>query len=1302
MVDALPDSAGAVTTLGQSGAIEVFFSYAREDEALRDELAKHLSTLQREGVITAWHDREIIAGGELDRELDQHLNTAQIILLLASADFFASDDLYNIQLKRALERHQAGEARVIPVLLRPVDWENTPLGKLQPLPRNGEPITRWTNQDQAFLEVAQGIRRAVLWKALRARSGEQTALLCPYRGLFAFREEDAPFFFGREAFIGPLVEAVRTQPLVAVLGPSGSGKSSLVFAGLMPELRVEGEWLVASFRPKERPLYELATVLIELWEPEESKARRDRDAEELALDLLGGKRQLRERVARILESHPNHRRLLLVVDQFEELYTLCRDSEEQKRFLDELLKAIQGDEPGQGSAGLTLVLTLRADFLGQALSYGPFADALQHADLKLRSMYREELQRAIEEPAERWGLRLEEGLTRRILDEVGGEPGNLPLLEFALTLLWQRQEEEQLTHRAYDEIGGVAAALAKHAEAVYSQLNETEQTQAQRIFLQLIRPGEGTEDTRRLATRSDVGEDNWELVAKLAGARLVVTGRNEASESETVEVVHEALIREWQRLRDWMRADRTFRTWQERLRAAMRQWETSSHDEGALLRGAPLAEATDWLEKRQGELSLTEREFIQVSLRLREQEEAARKRRQQWITRSLTGGLVGALVLVVFAGWQLHGAIISQSVTLSKSSELLLASDLNFDALLESLRAARKLKQAIWSDVSTRNQVRGTLQQAAYSSQERNRFQSHQDSVDSIEFSPNGQQLATLGEDGIARLWDLKGKQLAQFKPATGRVDSIEFSPNSQQLATGGEDGIARLWDLKGKQLAQFKPATGGVTSIEFSPNSQQLATGGADGTARLWDLKGKQLAQFKHSIDYITSIEFSPNSQQLATGGADGTARLWDLKGKQLAQFKHSIDYITSIEFSPNGQQLATLGSELDGTARLWDLKGKQLAQFKPTTGGVDSIDFSPNGQQLATRGSGLDGTARLWDLKGKQLAQFKHPTGSVDSIEFSPNGQQLATGGEDGTARLWDLKGKQLAQFKHATGSVDSIEFSPNGQQLATGGEDGTARLWDLKGKQLAQFKHATGSVDSIEFSPNGQQLATGGFDDGTARLWDLKGKQLAQFKHPTGGVTSIDFSPNGQQLATRGSGADGTARLWDLKGKQLAQFKHPTGGVTSIDFSPNGQQLATGGADGTARLWDLKGKQLTQFKHPTGHVTSIDFSPDGQQLATGGLDGTVRLWDLKGKQLAQFKHPTGGVYRIDFSPNGQQLATRGLDGTARLWDLKGKQLAQFKPATGGVTSIDFSPDGQQLATGGFDDGTARLWDLKGKQLA
>ena len=342
-------------------------------------------------------------------------------------------------------------------------------------------------------------------------------------------------------------------------------------------------------------------------------------------------------LTRILQQRPPSSRLLLVTDQFEEVYTHGAEAGVGRQFVDVLLSAAEVPE-------VVLLLTLRADFLGQALAYRPLADALQDADIKMGPMNAAELSRAIQEPAAVRGVDFESGLVARILDDVAGQPGALPLLEFALTLLWERQDQGTLTHAAYEAIGQVEGALAHYADQTVGRLSPADQELAPQVFTQLVAPGAGTQDTRRIATRAELGETGWELVNRLAGARLVVTDLTPSGE-EAAELVHEALIHDWRRLRGWMDADHAFRHWQERLRLGLHQWQATDLDAGALLRGAPLAEAENWLARRDHAIGSQELDYIQASIGLREKERRQRRLRLLGIASVL--GLAAILVTVV-------------------------------------------------------------------------------------------------------------------------------------------------------------------------------------------------------------------------------------------------------------------------------------------------------------------------------------------------------------------------------------------------------------------------------------------------------------------------------------------------------------------------------------------------------------------------------------------------------------------------------------------------------------------------------
>ncbi|HAT14592.1 MAG TPA: hypothetical protein DCS91_14415 [Microcoleaceae bacterium UBA11344] len=771
----------------------------------------------------------------------------------------------------------------------------------------------------------------------------------PYQGLSAFREEDAEFFFGQEKFVHNLVEVTHKQPLVAIVGPSGSGKSSVVFAGLIPKLRKEGNWLIASFRPGKEPFEPLAFALVRLLEPEAGETQQLRETMGLAGDLRNGRITLQQVVSRILANNPDQR-LLLVADQFEELYTLCQVKEEQERFADGLLTAI-------AQQNITLVVTLRADFYGYVLSYRPFRDALQeYTPQLLSSMKREELQAAIELPAQKSEVQLEPQLTQRILDDVGQEPGNLPLLEFALTRLWEKQINRELTHQAYEEIGGVKKAIANHAEQVYQQLSETEKKQAQRIFVQLVRPGEGTEDTRRVATRAEVGEDNWNLVSYLAGyqARLVVTGRQEPEDEDTVEVVHEALIREWGTLREWINANRQFRTWQERLKVALREWKNHNHETGGLLRGAPLGVAEDWLRKRADEMTQEERDFIEVSVKERNREKQERKRGRRLQIIGLSGfSAIAAIALglagVAGIGW--WKVAINQINSLAQGSDALLNLD-GSKALKTSLKAVVQMRHTPLVDADTQTQVELSLLNTVSNVAAPNTLGGHANQVWAVSFSPNGKLLATGSADKTVKLWDTTTRK--EIKTLSGHTDgvyAVSFSPNGKLLATGSRDNTVKLWDTTtDKEIKTLTGHTDAVLAVSFSPDGKRLATGSRDKTVKLWDTStGKVIQTLTGHTDTVNTVSFSPDGKLLATASGDNTVKLWNTTtGKEIKTLTGHTSWVYGVSFSPNGKLLAT-GSG-DNTVRLWRLDFDYLVKegcnfidnyLKPNPDDADALEI-------------------------------------------------------------------------------------------------------------------------------------------------------------------------------------------------------------------------------------------------------------------------------------------------------------------------------------------------------------------------
>jgi hypothetical protein len=785
----------------------------------------------------------------------------------------------------------------------------------------------------------------------------------PYRGLEAFRAEDADDFFGREKDVEALLEDVHKKPLVAVIGNSGSGKSSVVFAGLVAKLRPEPDWLIASFRPQNRPYDELAAALLPLLEENLSERARLKETKDLAADFQSGALTVADVIRRILQKHPG-KRLLLIADQFEELYTLNPDKRLQQAFIDQLLGAVGV----RNSPGFTLVLTMRADFMSFALEHRPFADALQHATRLLGAMSKDELRAAIEKPAKKAGVKLEPGFADLILRDVGEEPGNLPLMQFALKQLWEKQEGHTLTVAAYQEIGGIGEALARYADEVYKNLDEAEQDAVRRVLVQLVRPGEGTEDTRQVATKAQIGEANWPLVSKLADSRLVVTGaakREAVQESganeETVEVVHEALIRHWQTFRDWMNEAREFRRWQNSLRQNLTQWQQSGQEEDLLLRGTPLDVAEEMLARYGMQVSEDEKHYIENSVGLREEkkreaqrqrEEREREQRERLQLqrrnirhlRAFLGMAASLLVMAVALGsvawFQRYNALQAQQIALSRK----LASDANLAANLPN-SANGTLDRALLlsieaGQVSNHPGTWSSLMQTAQAKPEILTFlHRHTNWVRSVAFNHDGTSVVSGGDDGTVILWDVSDAQNpVQPRPLeghTGRVRSVAFNHDGTTVVSGGDDGTVILWDVSDAQNpVQLRGHTGPVLSVAFNHDGTRVVSGSDDRTLILWDISNTQNPVQPRPLEghtgSVRSVAFNHDGTRVVSGSDDRTLILWDVSDEQnpvqLSSLEGHTGPVLSVAFNHDGTRVVS-GSR-DPILILWDVDVDSLLE--------------------------------------------------------------------------------------------------------------------------------------------------------------------------------------------------------------------------------------------------------------------------------------------------------------------------------------------------------------------------------------
>ncbi|MDY6781034.1 MAG: CHAT domain-containing protein [Cyanobacteriota bacterium] len=1155
----------------------------------------------------------------------------------------------------------------------------------------------------------------------------QQLKVCPYRGLAAFSPEDAPFFFGRERFVEKLIEAVKKHPFVAAIGPSGSGKSSLICAGLIPRLKT---WIIASFRPGNNPYFQLAESLIAQLEPDLRETDRLIEINKLVLAWQNKEITLGQIIDRLRHKHPQKTPFLLVADQFEELYTLC---EPKIPFLDFLLEAVEKTEK------FTLVLTLRADFLEKALTHRPFAEKLgQYNPLLLGPMNRQELHDAIAKPALQLNIGIADGLTQRILDALHREPGQLPLLEFALTLLWERQENGWLTHQAYDSIGGVERALVDYAEQTYAQLNPQHQQQAQRILTQLVRPGEGTADTRRRATCEELGLQLQDVLQHLINARLLI-----CDSSGTVELVHEALLQTWQRLRQWVEADRAFRTWQDRSRAAMNQWEKNNGEEGLLLRGTPLLEAQTWLEKRGNDLGDRETRYIQTSLALDRRERQVRVNLRKTAAIALFAAVFGSLSLGGLAAWQWQRAQFSELgsavKTLLASSEELFASKKEIDALLESLRAAQQLRSARDTDAETRARTVAALHQAVYGIREYNRLESHQATVSTVAWSPDGQYFLSGSDDDTIKLWQRNGRELASLEAHRDRIRSVAWNSDSRTFASVGDDGTMKLWQLEaGKQpvVTQTLTLEGQVNQIQFSADGKILAAVDTDGKVTLWQVRSldlKPLRSWMAHQSWATGVSFSPGSPILATASSDRTIKVWNLDGSLRKTLSSHQGTVHRIAFNPQGELVS---ASSDRTAKVWDANGTLMVTLKGHRDRVWDAAWSPDGKTLAT--ASRDGTLKLWQRDGTLIATLEGHNASIYNVGWSPDGQTLATGSADTTVKFWHPFPKAQTVFADAGAGLRDLAFIPASEAsqppiLAIANAKGKVRLWDFVGSQGGKtLETGSGNLWKIRLSPDGFFLAAASAD-GFVRLFparsvsDTKNLSSSSAPRATGEIrnfennpqklpfgfdsetgdaiaaSAVAFSPDGGEMALLRS--DSAIELRSQAGEIVQTLREPHFEIMDVKFSPDGKMLAAIGKDETVKIWQRGTYGMFQvaatLSGHTSDVWDIAWSPDSQTLASASLDGTIKLWQRNRRGNFQLRptHTLKGhlnrVNSVAFRPNGQILASGSSDGTVKLWSRKGKPLKTFKGDRRSISAVAWSPDGRYLAAAS-DNRTASVWDF------
>jgi WD40 repeat protein len=1152
--------------------------------------------------------------------------------------------------------------------------------------------------------------------------------ICPYKGLAYFdcNDEDPKYFFGRTTLSDQLLEKIRQGNFLAVLGASGSGKSSVVRAGLLYQLklgqRLSGstQWAVKILRPGKYPLQSLARAFVDSHLSEIDQAKQAAKAEELLEAGAVG-------LGHIVQAF-NAERVVLVVDQFEEVFTLCKDQTERQRFFECLLNTAENL-----GKKFTVVLTIRADFYGKCAEqdYAGLAHKIQANMVTVTPMNREELECAIAQPAKQMNLEVDQDLVTQIIADVEGSPGSLPLLQYTLTELWKQRVVNRLTLSAYTRLGGIKGTLQKRATEVYKSLSTEEQQIAKRIFLELTQLGEGTEDTRRqvykkefvnLSQSADLVD---QVIQKLADEKLVVTSELIAKGTESkriavVDVAHETLIRHWSLLREWIEENRDALRKKRSIEEDAQEWVNKGKllESGYLLQGLKLDAAEELIHKYTIAIPLSSSamEFVQASQLERERqylEELKREQREsslikeklieekkarkaaQTRNRTLLISLIFVTGLGVFAVNQTIQTTLRNLDALSSSTENLSAANKPLEALTTAIEAGELLKKtSLFVSEDRKIRVLANFNQLIYGFQQRNSLKITNQNVSSVNFLSDNQRIVSIGDRTI----DIRSTDGQLIQTLTAHQDTVFdaiINSKNDLLISGSRDNTIKIWKRASHDCFQLKNSisTGNeqLFNIAFSPIDQIIAADTGSGKIKLRDLSGRVIASLEGHQDRINHLNFSPNGQILASAGSENLVKLWSVKERNFIDTLSDDSSVTTVTFVDD-QTVVSANSE--GQITVWDWKNKQKRKVLPAHNeSINRLAVSQDRKTIAS--ASKDGTVKIWNIQNfKLLKTLKGHVGGVTNVSFSQRDKTLASAGEDGTVKVWtEISPKIIDGW--------TFSFSPNNQTIVTGDRDGNIKLWSRDGN-LKKFISGNGSsVYEVRFSPDGKTIASIS-DDKIVKLWSALGEQLDEHKMEHL-VTSLSFSHDSKTLATA-SEDEKAVNIWKLENGKLVQ-SNPLATevpIKNVRFSPDSQVMAVVNAN-KIHLWNLANKKQIKSLSTESSISSISFSLDGI-IGAAGYQGTVDVWYLNGKKSrSTFKGITDDIQNIAFSPYGQAIALAHKNQTTILLNLENQnnpypfvleQLSEVPQEDSNVQQVGFSPDGNIFASA--DNKNVILWNF------
>lgn len=1271
-----------------------FISYSRRNKIFAERLARDLS----DAGLDVWIDFRQIQGGELWREeIYKGIDQSDFLIACLSPAAVQSEWVAR-EILLAREHNKL----IIPVMavdaLKELS-DNTELKWLLDV----HYINFEDRYEQAFPELLEALPGARRIDAFDRNDGRQ--IPNPFKGLEAFQQTDAQFFFGREELIRKTLDKLSpTNPLrgrfVALVGASGSGKSSLVRAGVIPAVRtgkISGseQWPLFIFTPGAKPLEALATRLLPLLAGRDSE-----NALQSVLKTLQSPAQLNRLVSEVLSDLPSNARLLMVIDQFEEVFTRAIETERNT-----FLAAIYHTATAIDSR-VAIIITMRADFFDHLSAYPDLAQLFEQDNLVIvTEMTPTNLLRSIEGPAEAVGLVYEKGLVDRILADIESQPGSLPLLQYALRLLFERRQGNRLTMASYEAIGGVRRALALHAESIYASLPPDQQEVMERVLLRLVEIADSGEPTRRKVARKDIAfrgisDEAVQKVINLLTAqesRLLIASRDISAttpDTETViwiEVSHEALIREWERLKAWVSANLENLRYNSELLKAASDWENAKRDSAYLLRGNRLARAEMWLES--ADATPLQRDFINASQVERDRriaEEQARQLRETTLQRQAANRLRLAVVVLVI------GLVITLLLTADIARSRTEAENARGTLAVEKEISDRRADEA-------RSLALAAAAQQALSDNDTDLGVALAIEANQI-ISPPAQSQRTLADVAYAPGTRLR-LDIAE------QLTAVSVSADGQYIASGSDDGTITLHHpLNGEHLQTLQGHSDAINQLSFSPNGELLLSASEDDTLILWDVRtGTMLHTLVGHESDVNTVSFSPDGLSAVSTAQNNSMIVWDITNGVIQHQLTRPDARQTIYdaiFSADGQFII---AAMDVRLVLWSaFSGARLRDLATIGTSASSVRLAlhPDGTQLV---AGVDTALVIWSFDGEELLRVSGIEGNITRVAFSIDGRSIFGATNDTTSTTYSLRqwlvttGEQIHQF-NVDNPIQDIALTVDGRRAIGAIADGSLRIWDIvQSEELRRFNGHDGLVNAVAIHPSGRYILSGS-SDGTARYWDTNtGYAIMSLAGHQDRINAVAISPDGAFGVTASS--DQTLILWDLAtGDIVKTLTGQNTALQSVDFSPNGAQIISGGLDGSLVVWDaetgdmvwrLVADENTDKAH-NGSILTTRFSPNGTRIASGALDGTIKIWSAEnGRLLTTLLGHEESVRALAYNADGSLLVSGGRDRLIIIWDLTSNQEVQrISGHDGSVTAVGFTIDSANIISGSFD-GTIRLWD-------